>query len=354
MQAPLEPADASYETLIEFLYLVPIGIVKFGPDGTIEMANPAAATLLMPLSRDGGMTNLFALLGSAAPDLRDHVRRFGEPAGRILDQVTISVDAARATLMLDVSKINAATFMAVLQNVSELTEARREVMRRTEAQRMLASVFMHLSLPVVVVRQDGFILLANAAFQKALGYGAANLQGLHIDALLPPDPAGAVKAARAQQMLDGKPFQMEITAVAKDGTRFTAIKHAAILNGASDRQVRVLTLTPVSGARRSTAEATAAQVRTISLHRYRDALPDDWPRIAQRATTLVEDALRPLLGPADILKRGRDDSFIVWFADDDETRHNTVLVRAAQAIRRVFVTEFGRRVAETIATAMAA
>ncbi len=354
MDAPAAPDDASYETLIEFLYLVPIGIVKFGPDGAIDMANPAAAALLMPLSRDGEMANIFTLLDRAAPDLRDHVQRFQEPAGRILDQVTVSLEEPRCTLMLDVTRINAGTFMAVVQNVSELTEARREVMRRTEAQRMLASVFMHLSTPVVVVRQDGFILLANAAFQKAMGYGGSNLQGLHIDALLPPDPAGAVRAARAQQMVDGKPFQMEITAIGKDGSRFQAVKHAAILNGTSDRQVRVLTLLPVCGSRRGVAEPTVAQVRTLSLHRYRDLLPDDWPRIVQRATTLVEDAVRPLLGPADILKRGRDDSFILWFADDDEARRNLVLVRAAQAVHRVFVTEFGRRVAQAVTGAIAA
>jgi PAS domain S-box-containing protein len=354
MAAPTAAGDPSYETLIEFLYLVPIGIVKFGPDGTIAMANPAAASLLMPLAPQGDMTSIFTLLAAAAPDLRHHVQRFAEPAGRILDQVTVSLEKPRVTLMLDISKINADTFMAVVQNVSELTEARREVMRRTEAQRMLASVFMHLSTPVVVVRQDGFILLANAAFQKAMGYDTGNLQGLHLDALLPPDPAGAVKAARLQQALDGKPFQMEITAIARDGTRFQAVKHAAILNGASDRQLRVITLLPVCGSRRGGPEAAVAQVRTISLHRYRDALPDDWPRIAQRAATLVEDAVRPLLGPADILKRGRDDSFIVWFADDDEPRHNAALVRAAQAIRRVFVTDFGRRVAQAIATGIAA
>jgi hypothetical protein len=44
-------ASSEAETLLEFLYLTPVGIVKFRLDGAIDIANPVAAALLMPLAR---------------------------------------------------------------------------------------------------------------------------------------------------------------------------------------------------------------------------------------------------------------------------------------------------------------
>ena len=61
---------ASYEALIQFLYRAPIGLVQTTPSGEIEMINPMAARLLMPLSVDGSLNNLFVVLDRVAPQLR--------------------------------------------------------------------------------------------------------------------------------------------------------------------------------------------------------------------------------------------------------------------------------------------
>ena len=61
--------EEEYEALLQFLYLVPVGVVQFAPDGTIGMLNPLCAQLLMPLSSDGGLDNLF----SALDDTIDYV-----------------------------------------------------------------------------------------------------------------------------------------------------------------------------------------------------------------------------------------------------------------------------------------
>jgi hypothetical protein len=61
---------AEHEALIQFLYLAPVGLVQTGIDGEIVMINPISAQLLMPLSRDGCLTNLFTALEGVAPELR--------------------------------------------------------------------------------------------------------------------------------------------------------------------------------------------------------------------------------------------------------------------------------------------
>ncbi|TPG53215.1 PAS domain S-box protein [Roseomonas nepalensis] len=358
--AELEPeAQSAYEALIEFLYLAPVGIVKFRPDGTIDMANPTAAQLLIPLAADGDMSDLYRLFATVAPDLRSHVERFQSPAGQIFDQMQLAVPGSRTILMLDINKINDTTLMAVVQNITDLTEARREVVRRTEAQRLLASVFMRLTTPVVINRADGFILLTNMAFQNLIGYDAKSLVGLNIDALLPPDPSGAAEAARMQQALDGKPYEVDIELVAKDGTRLTATMNSALLDESESKHLRVITLAPhplprgalEGGVPARTCVQGVSQVRTISLAPISKAIGADWAHISSRAMMLTEAIIKPMLGPSDILKRGKNDCFIVWFAEGEPAQHNLTLARATQAVRTVFMTQFGTRVAERVRAA---
>ena len=75
-------ADAN-EALMQFLYRAPIGLVESTVDGEIEMLNPMSARLLMPLSADGNLVNLFHILESVAHAATACARRqfFAEPSG---------------------------------------------------------------------------------------------------------------------------------------------------------------------------------------------------------------------------------------------------------------------------------
>jgi PAS domain S-box-containing protein len=52
---------------MQFLYLAPVGLVQAGIDGEIVMINPISAQLLMPLSPDGNLTNLFTRWKTSRP-----------------------------------------------------------------------------------------------------------------------------------------------------------------------------------------------------------------------------------------------------------------------------------------------
>ncbi len=331
------------------------------------MANPTAAQLLMPLALDGDMSDLYSLLSGLAPDLRAHVERFQEPAGQIFDQMQLVVPSTRSTLMLDINKINHKTMMAVIQNITDLTEARRQVLRETESQRLPASVFMRINTPVVVIRADGFILMANAAFQTLMGYDARSLIGLNIDALLSPECTGDARVARSQQMRDGRSYQVKMEVAAKDGTRSHVTMNSALLHETQVRQSRVITLIPDAMTRRLPGEQNASlhsaaspasdrsvnQVKVINLARIKAAVELDRPHIASRGLILAEEMIKAVLGPNDILKRGQDSSFVIWFADGDPARNDAILARATQGVRNVFIAEFGTKVAERVRAAVA-
>ena len=51
-----------YQSLLQFLYRAPIGLIQTDQAGEIEMINPISARLLMPLSGHGVLENLFTAL----------------------------------------------------------------------------------------------------------------------------------------------------------------------------------------------------------------------------------------------------------------------------------------------------
>ena len=118
-----------HEALIQFFYLVPVGLVQAAADGEILMINPTCAQLLVPLSPDGTPTNLFAALEHVAPDLRDTVARFASPSGMVCDALHIALDAVGArgpgTLSLTVFKLDDARLMAVLSDVTRTVQRER-------------------------------------------------------------------------------------------------------------------------------------------------------------------------------------------------------------------------------------
>ncbi|MFM0140550.1 putative bifunctional diguanylate cyclase/phosphodiesterase [Caballeronia grimmiae] len=118
------------EALMEFLYRAPIGLLQISSLGTIEMINPMSARLLMPLSPDGNLVNLFDVLEGIAPQFRRMVQEYGAPAGSVCDAVRIEVPrsskADHATQVLSVSllKLDEHHLMAMVSDVT--LEAQRE------------------------------------------------------------------------------------------------------------------------------------------------------------------------------------------------------------------------------------
>ena len=118
-------APTAYESLIQFLYQVPIGLVQTTLDGEITMINPMAAQLLMPLAPEGNLSNLFDVLQAVAPQLRVGGREAmaAQPPGAIVCEALRLVLPATAgnpsqTLSLRLLRLDATTLMASLTDVS--------------------------------------------------------------------------------------------------------------------------------------------------------------------------------------------------------------------------------------------
>jgi len=134
----LAQVGAEYEALIQFLYLAPVGLVQADIDGEVAMMNPISAQLLMPLSRDGGLDNLFTALQDVAPELRTLCSSFTAPSGKICDGLHVHLNAGSAgkrvpqILSVTLLKLDGTRLMAVISDITE--QVRRErLLRQNDA-----------------------------------------------------------------------------------------------------------------------------------------------------------------------------------------------------------------------------
>jgi diguanylate cyclase (GGDEF)-like protein/PAS domain S-box-containing protein len=175
------------EDLLQFLYLMPVGVVKFCTDGTVEMINPVAAALLLSLKPADPLGDIYSALASIAPDLRQRVVEFAGCAGAIVDRQWLRTRSGAQTLVLSltVNRINDNVNMAVLEDVTRL--AAQEERLYSDRQKFFA-IFDHVrDYAIYTITMDGHIEDWNQSLQRYAGWLAADVQGRSKSMFFPPD-----------------------------------------------------------------------------------------------------------------------------------------------------------------------
>jgi diguanylate cyclase (GGDEF)-like protein len=125
-----EQATDDYETLLQFLYRTPVGLVQTSSNGDVEMLNPMASRLLMPLASQGNLDNLFTVMAPYVPQLQQMIRDFAPASGIVCEAVKVELgiglphERSPTVLALSVLKIDSARLMVSLTDVT--LEVRRE------------------------------------------------------------------------------------------------------------------------------------------------------------------------------------------------------------------------------------
>jgi diguanylate cyclase (GGDEF)-like protein/PAS domain S-box-containing protein len=216
------------EKLLAFVYLTPIGMVQFQPDGTVTMANPVAAQLLMPLAPEPDITNLYRVLSVVAPDLRTRIDGFAEPHGLICDKQQMIVLDGRMVLSLSVNKIDVATFVAIIDDVTEAV--RQEARIRADHQRFQAIFDNIRDYAIYTVDLEGRIDMWNRSLDRIGGWQIEDVIGAPVGMFFPTD---MIDQSQSIELLDrarqfGK-AEAEGWRVRKDGSRFWGSTVAASL-----------------------------------------------------------------------------------------------------------------------------
>jgi diguanylate cyclase (GGDEF)-like protein/PAS domain S-box-containing protein len=219
--------EEEYEALLQFLYLVPVGVVQFAPDGTISMLNPLCAQLLMPLSSDGGLDNLFTALEQVAPELRYMVGNFTVAHGTICDSHRVMVSAGipgkvdPRMLSISLLRLDAKRFMAVINDISQVVKRERQL-RQSEA--WFNAVLTGITdYALMSVDTGGRIEAWNESIFRVTGHPERAVKGRDFSILYSPGAITSDRIADRLREADANGWSLDNSwCMRADGSRFWA------------------------------------------------------------------------------------------------------------------------------------
>jgi diguanylate cyclase (GGDEF)-like protein/PAS domain S-box-containing protein len=191
-----------YEALVQFMYLAPIGLAQTSLSGEIAMINPLSAQLLMPLSRDGNLANLFTALEPVAPELRKLVEDFSAPYGQVCDalrmQVTAGIPGKKDPQILAITllKLDPQRLMAVIKDVT-LEIQRERQLKHNEAwfNAIMTSI---TDYALVGLDAHGCVTEWNSSIGRVTGFSAADVRGQPFSIFY---PAGGITPDRMRDRM---------------------------------------------------------------------------------------------------------------------------------------------------------
>lgn len=273
------------ERLLRFVYLSPVGTVHASRDGTIELANPRATALLMMLSNDGNLGNLFALLEPYATGLTDLAMGFTEDTGIIVERWEVSVSKHRLVLALSLVAIDRESCVAVIVDVTENVEQQRRIER--QEQRLSDVLEAAQELAIFTLDADGRIDEWSPSLARFTDAEPEHVVGSSFETLF--DPASLVDTASllaSALRSGGTKFEGPIRSstgasrsaearvsplLDSDGTTmgFGVVLHDTTARRANEeRLLKLATTDPLTGARNRRAFLDAAELELRRSVRY--------------------------------------------------------------------------------------
>ena len=231
--------ELAAERLLSLLYLCPAAILKFDETGAIELMNPGAIQLLMPIAPKGSIDNFFELFSMIAPEMREMVNRFEGRVGRICDEHRVLAAAgSRAmtrTLVLSVTmqKVEDKSFIAIVTDVT--AAASREELIRINSSRLRAAFDGVRDYSICTVDPMGNVTSWNRSAERLDGYRADEIIGASADILVAiSGVASHGFASYFSQARHAGFHEFETWRIRKDGKRYWASVAIAVLREQTD------------------------------------------------------------------------------------------------------------------------
>jgi PAS domain S-box-containing protein len=193
---------------------------------------------------------------------------------------------------------------------------------------LLALAFAKIDAAVVLVDDDGRIIIANPAMAALTGFTIEALDGKPVHELTHPKEVARASAAHARQLANGERYQMPLVILAKNGTAISLRLTSELIENAILGRVRIATFVP-----EPVAATTSGRVITVSLQAARVAYGEAWERMSGRLGIMAESVIKQRLGPHDVFARSGDTDFTVWFATADEMETSACIATITRELR---------------------
>jgi diguanylate cyclase (GGDEF)-like protein/PAS domain S-box-containing protein len=217
--------EQEHEALLQFLYMAPIGLLELRHDGEILLINALCAQLLMPLSRDGALDNLFTAMADVAPDLRNRAADFQGSHGMICEGLQLQVRPAGTgrtepqVLSLSLLKLDDVRLMAVLSDVT-LSVSRERELRHSQAwiNTIVSGITDYALLPL---DGQGAVQGWNPSVGRVTGFAAEASVGRSYSVFYPPDDLAESRVQERLREADHSGWSLdEGWRLRADGSRF--------------------------------------------------------------------------------------------------------------------------------------
>jgi len=223
--------EAEHEALLSFMYLSPVGIIRSDALGNVDMLNPLAVQLLMPLVGSRGVDNIFESLSSVAPELRNMVSSYHAIRGPVCEGHRIFLTPAGEkgiVMSCTIIKVNPDMLMTVLTDISKQVEAERRA-RQNEA--WLSGIYTSVNdFAFFTLDASGSIDSWNPSVEHVTGYSSSDVIGRPLSLFYARDEVDPYRFPEHIALTREEGWHIhESSCQAKSGSRFYAQMLVAVL-----------------------------------------------------------------------------------------------------------------------------
>ena len=221
----IEDSKSDYESLLQFMYMAPVGLVQMQADGQIVMINPYSANLFLPIEPSGDLSNLFTTLEDIAPEIRNLCTNFTKKRGQICDSLRVQLTAgvpgkedakflAFTLLKLDMNRI-----MAVITDITLLVKRERQL-QHSEA--WFNAIFTDVSeYAIASLDCEGRIERWNVSMERLSKFEETDVDGQSYGVFFPEDATNQERLKDRLMEADQNGWDLlESWCLRKDGSRF--------------------------------------------------------------------------------------------------------------------------------------
>ena len=170
MKRDARPAEEEVEELLQFVYLMPVGIVRLAIDGSVEMINPKAVQLLQDIDVDSGQADGVAILDALGEGLSAAWRDSGERVGAVMAPHRCSPPQPLGEplhLLVQLVRPDLRCTMISIEDITATVEQERELARQ---RRRIGLVLEHIhGYCVAMLDTVGAVAEWNPSIGRLLG-----------------------------------------------------------------------------------------------------------------------------------------------------------------------------------------